>query len=162
MDDGRETNQEDDNYSLSELKNSCFNLMFKIEDGFVQDEENYEKAIKAFIKQEKKLSTNTAIQKALHTFAKDVVTAVKKGKRKNSGNIPVQNTAKSRRLFKHRGGGPSQQGRPTNEQSVHNQLVVREQEDFVAHSIPRKPRKKKYPHSLATAVDSNRPGEKKH
>ena len=54
MDDGRETNQEDDNYSLSELKNSCFNLMFKIEDGFVQDEENYEKAIKAFIKQEEK------------------------------------------------------------------------------------------------------------
>ena len=28
--------------------------MFKIEDGFVQDEENYEKAIKAFIKQEEK------------------------------------------------------------------------------------------------------------
>ena len=111
---------------------------------------------------QKKLSTNGAIQKALHTFAKDVVTAVRKGKRKNSGNIPVQSTAKSRRLFKHRGAGPSQQGRPTNEQSLQIQLVVNDEDDFVAHSIPKKHKKKKFPHSLAKAVDSNRPGEKKH
>ena len=65
-------------------------------------------------------------------------------------------------MFKHRGAGPSQQGRPTIEHGVQMQLVVGEDEEVVAHSIPKKPRKKKYPHSLAAAVDGNRPGEKKH
>ena len=74
----------------------------------------------------------------------------------------MQKTSISRRLFKHRGAGPSQQGWPANEQSLQIQLVVCDEDNFVAHSIPKKPRKKKIPHSLAAAVDSERPGEKKY
>ena len=33
--------------------------------------------------------------KALHIFAKDVVSIIKKGGKKNSGRIPIQNTVKS-------------------------------------------------------------------
>ena len=55
MDDDCETSQDGNMDPLSEIKNSFFNLVFKIEDGFVEDQENYEKAIKAFSKQEKKI-----------------------------------------------------------------------------------------------------------
>ena len=98
----------------------------------------------------------------MHTFAKDVVSAVKKGRRKNDGNIPVQNTAKSRRRIKHRGAGPSQQGRPTKEENLRLQLFVGEEEDFVSHKLPtRKQKKVKHPHSLAEVVGANRATEKK-
>jgi hypothetical protein len=96
-------------------------------------------------------------------FAKDVVSAVKKGRRKNAGNIPVQNTAKSRKRIKHRGAGPSQQGRPTKDQTLRLQLFVDEEEEIVAHHIPnRKQKKTKHSHSLAAAVAANRATEKKH
>ena len=74
----------------------------------------------------------------------------------------MQKTSISKRLFKHRGAGPRQQGWPANEQSLQIQLVVRDENHFVAHSIPKNPRKNKIPHSLAAAVDSERPGEKKY
>ena len=145
------------------LKKSIFNLIYKIEDRFEKDRGNYEKAINAFIKQADKISGVSAVQKALHLFAKDVVSAVKKGRKKNAGNIPVQNTARSRRKIKHRGAGPSQQGRPTNEQSVRLQLLVDEEDDIVAHAIPnRKKKKAKHPQSLAAAVSANRAAEQKH
>jgi hypothetical protein len=171
IDDGRsddeesnddESDEEDEN-TLSNFKKSIFNLIYKIESRFDKDRGNYEKAINAFIKQSEKLSGDSAVQKALHLFAKDVVTAVKKGRKKNAGNIPVQNTARARRRIKHRGAGPSQQGRPTNEQSVRLQIFVDEEDDIVAHAIPnRKQKKAKHPHSLAAAVAANRAAEKKH
>ena len=78
------------------------------------------------------------------------MTAIKKS------NGKIQETSQCRRA------GPNQQGRPTNEQRLKIQLVVSDEDDFVAHSIPKKPRKKKIPYSLAAAVDSKRPGEKKY
>ena len=148
--------------ALSSFKTSIFDLFMKVEENYENDKSNYKNAIKAFIKQEKKLHTNSAIQKALHIFAKDVVNIIKKGRKKNSGSIPVQNTAKSRRQIKHRGSGPSQMGRPTKEQNLRVQLIVNEEEDLVAHSFPRSRKNPKHPHSLAEAVANNRPGEKKH
>ena len=59
------------------LKKSIFNLIYKIEVRFEKDRGNYEKAINAFIKQADKISGVSAVQKALHLFAKDVVSAVK-------------------------------------------------------------------------------------
>ena len=103
---------------------------------------NYENAVKSFTKQADKLSGDASIQKALHTFAKDVVSAVKKGRRKNDGNIPVQNTAKSRRRIKQRGAGPSQQGRPTKEHNLRLKLFVGEKEDYVSHKLHNKKHKK--------------------
>ena len=43
----------------------------------------------AFIKQEGKLNGDLSIQKSLLTFAKDVINAVKKGRKKNAATIPV-------------------------------------------------------------------------
>ena len=86
-----ESDEEDGN-TLSNFKKSIFNLIYKIEDRFEKDKGNYEKAINAFIKRADKVSGDSAVQKALHLFAKDVVSAVKKGRKKNAGNIPVQNT----------------------------------------------------------------------
>ena len=57
----------------------------KVEDRFNKDKIHYETAIKAFINQERRLNGDLGIQKSLHTFAKDVVNAVKKGRKKNSG-----------------------------------------------------------------------------
>jgi hypothetical protein len=150
--------EEEDVNTLSNFKKSIFNLIYKVEERFEKDRGNYENAIKAFIKQVDKLSGDSAVQKALHLFAKDVVSAVKKGRKKNAGNIPVQNTARSRRKIQYRGAGPSQQGRPTNEQTVRLQLFVDEDEDDIfSHAIPnRKKKKAKHPHSLAAAVSANR------
>ena len=62
-------------------------------------------AVNAFIKQEGRLNGDLSIQKSLLTFAKDVVIAVKKGRKKNT-------TGKhSRQTYKHRGARPSQMGR---------------------------------------------------
>ena len=147
---------------LSDFKKSIFNLLVKVEDRFNKDKLNYESALKAFIKQEGKLNGDTSIQKSLHTFAKDVVNAVKKGRKKNSGTIPVQNTAKARRTYKHRGAEPSQMGRPSKETS-RTQMIVEQEEEILAHSIPNRSKKKtKYPHNLSAAVADNRAGEKKH
>ena len=158
-----EDNEKENTRSLSIIKKSIFNLVFKVQERFESDKNNYENAINSFTKQADKLSGDSSIQKALHTFAKDVVSAVKKGRRKNAGNILVQNTAKSRRKMKHRGAGPSQQGRPTKDQSLRLQLFVDDEEDIVSHHIPnRKQKKVKHPHSLAAAVAANRAGEKKH
>ena len=86
-----ESDEEDVNdNTLANFKRSIFNLIYKIEDRFEKDRGNYEKAINAFIKQADKISRDPAVQKALHLFAKDVVSAVKKGRKKNAGNIPVR------------------------------------------------------------------------
>ena len=70
---------------LSEFKKSIFKLLMKAEDRFNKDKIHYETAIKAFINNERTLNGDLGIQKLLHTFAKDVVNAVKKGRKKNSG-----------------------------------------------------------------------------
>ena len=106
VDESSKDNSEGENeqiQSLSIFKISIFNLVYKVEERFGSDVVNYENAIKAFTKQADKLSGDASIQKALHSFAKDVVGALKKGRRKNAGNIRVQNTVKSRRRIKKQG-----------------------------------------------------------
>ena len=86
---------------------------------------------------------------------------LKKGKKKNAGQIPVQSSAKSRRRLKHRGSGPSQSGRPTKDQSLRIQLQIDSEEDMILYSQPsRKKSKAKNPHSIAAAVAANRAAEK--
>ena len=67
-----------------------------------------------------------------------------KGRRKNSGKIPVQNTAKSRRRIKHRGSGPSIPGRPTSSHTQRLQLDTIEEDDLVGHQIPKRFKKKSH------------------
>ena len=73
-----------------------------------KDKINYETTVNAFIKQEEKLNEDLSIQKSLLTFAKDVISAVKKRKKKECWNNSGKHT---RRTYKHRGAGPSQMGR---------------------------------------------------
>ena len=151
--------------SLSSLRKSTFNLLCKVEQRFEKDSETYRKAIAAFVKQAEKVSAGSdgTVQKALFNFAKDVVQTVQKGRKKNAGAIPVQNTARARRRIKHRGAGPSQSGRPTNEQSLKLQLEIINDEEMVSYQIPsRKKSKPKHPHSLAASVEANRAAERKH
>ena len=122
-------------------------------------------AINAFVKTSNRIikGKDACLQKALFTFGKEIVQPAQKRKRKNSGKIPVQSTAKSRRKIKHRGAGPSIQGRPTAAQTLRLQLDVQEEDEIVSHKIPSSKKKEKSnPHSLAAAVAANRAEEKKH
>ena len=106
---------------------------------------------------------DSAILKAFHTFGKETVQPSEKGRRKNSGKIPVQNTAKSRRRIKHRGSGASQTGRPTSSQALRLQLDTNEEDDIVGHKIPKKIKKKKsHPHNLKCCCYCQSCFKKKH
>ena len=120
--------------------------------------------MESFIKSAQKVTSGyySTIQRALFTFAKDLV--FKNGKRKKSLRIPVQSTARSRRTIKHRRRGPSIAGRPTNPQRLRIQLEVGEDHEFVRHQIPSRKAKQRQQQktSLAMAVASNRSSERKH
>ena len=75
---------------MASLKKSMFCFIYTIQNRFGNEREQFRKAICAFIKQCDKLSesNDARIQKALFTFAKDVV--LKKGKKTNASQIPVQ------------------------------------------------------------------------
>ena len=88
-------------------------------------------------------------------------------KRKKSGMIPVQATAKSRRLFKLRGSRSAIQGRPRLAQRLVVQLAV-DDDDLdggeVRHKLPSK-KKRLCPsseHNLNNVVKANRRPSKKH
>ena len=136
----------------------------RIETRYCEDPSAYKKSIKCFLKSLKRIMTgnDSKIQKALFTFAKEVIW--KRGKKKTSPRIPVQNSARSRRTIKHRGRGPSIAGRPTNAQKIRLQLEVNETDEIVRHHIPSRnsKSKKKKPHSLAESVAANRSSERKH
>ena len=154
--------------ALSRFKEIILKLICQFENNFEKDSEIYLKAINAFVKTAEILSygNDSSIQKALFTFGKEAVQAVKKGRRKNAGKIPVQSTVKSRRRIQHRGAGPSIKGRPTISQTLRLQLDVMEDDEIVSHKIPKIParnkKKSQHPHSLAAAVAANRAAEKKH
>ena len=82
--------------------------------------------------------------------------------------IPVQSTAKSRRLYKMRGRRPALQGRPRQGTKLLSQMVVGDGEDedggIVRHKLPggKQCKKRVSGHSLASAVLSNRRSSKKH
>ena len=140
--------------ALSRFRKSVFSILCKVQSRFEQDANIYLKAINAFVTMAEiiVIGNDSSIQKALFTFGKEVVQAVKKGRRKYSGRIPVQSTARSRRKIKHRGAGPSLTGRPTNIQKLRLQLNVQEEEELVSHKLPGQKHKPKNPHSLSKAV----------
>ena len=89
-------------------------------------------------------------------------------KRKKIGLIPVQATARSRRLFKMRGSRSAVQGRPRQATRLVVQMAVGEDDDtdggIVRHKLPNK-KKRSHPgseHSLQAAVKANRKASKKH
>ena len=84
------------------------------------------------------------------------------------GIIPVQATAKSRRMFKLRGSRSAIQGRPRKEQKLAVQLSVGEDDGsdggVVHHKLPHK-KQRLAPgvgHSLMESVGANRRASKKH
>ena len=86
-------------------------------------------------------------------------------KRKKISSIPVQATAKSRRLHKMRGSRPAIQGRPRLGQKLRVQLTVGEGEEedggIVRHKLPAKNYKKGTGHSFSTSVAANKRSAKK-
>ena len=89
-------------------------------------------------------------------------------KRKKIRLIPVQSTAKSRRLFKLRGSRPGIQGRPRKGQRLTVQLDLGNCEGddddggVVRHKLPGKKRKTGQAHSLSDAVAANKRSARKH
>ena len=89
------------------------------------------------------------------------------GRRKNIGLIPVQATARSRRLYKMRGRRPALQGRPRLGSRLAVQLLVEDDGDgdagIVRHKLPGKQTQKKGAgHSLSSSVLANKRCAKKH
>ena len=88
-------------------------------------------------------------------------------KKKKAGIIPVQATAKSRRLYKMRGSRSSVQGRPRAAQRLSVQLAVDDgelDEGEVRHKLPTKKMRlcPSSDHNLDNAVEANRRQSKKH
>ena len=124
------------------------------------------KGIKFFTNKLRKFANqnNTTLEKSLFNIGKEANAAKTSGKkRKNGKRIPVQVTAKSRRQYKHRGRAVGTLGRRNKDQEQRNQMVIGENSENVYHTLPKqKVLKNKQAHSLKEAVDSNRPGAKKH
>ena len=125
------------------------------------------KGVKYFTKKLLKFSkqNNTSLEKSLFSVGKELSRSKTCGKKKkkNSKLIPVQVTAKSRREYKHRGRVVGNIGRRTKDQEQRLQMVVTDEVDNVYHTLPKQKKiKNKQLHSLKEAVDSNRPGSKKH
>ena len=86
-------------------------------------------------------------------------------KRKKIGFIPVQATAKSRRLYKLRGSRPARQGRSRLSSRLAVQMTVGEDDEedggVVRHKLPSKSHKKGSAHKLSASVLANKRGTKK-
>ena len=87
-------------------------------------------------------------------------------KRKKIGVIPVQATAKSRRLYKMRGSRAGLQGRPRLGQRLAVQLYLGNGDEddggVVRHTMPYKKQKTGAGHSLNKSVASNKRSARKH
>ena len=115
---------------------------------------NFDKGVKGNIQ---------TFSKTLFSVGKEVTAPAKSGaKRKNNGLINVQQTTKSRRVWKNRGSQPATQGRKVQDLEIRTQMLT-EADDAVYHSLPKQ--KKQLPkqvHSLNAAAQANRAGTKKH
>ena len=95
-------------------------------------------------------------------FAKEA-TACKGTKRKRKKLIPVQTTAKARRVRKNAGRTLALIGCRRKDGEKRKQLNIEEDSESVWHSLPKqKKRKPAQIHSLSAAVECNRAGSKKH
>ena len=75
--------------------------------------------------------TPTTIQKQMHEFGKGTVA---KNRTKHGGKINVNPPALSRRTFKVPGRGPAPLGRPLKEQAGRTQMIVSDEDDYIARS----------------------------
>ena len=83
------------------------------------------------------------------------------GKKEKLENFQV--TAKSRRQYKHRGRRLGVPGRRPKDQETRVQMVVRDEDENVYHSLPKQKKCKPKPvHSLKLSVEENHPAAKKH
>ena len=85
--------------------------------------------------------------------------AAQKKVRHNAGPIAIQ--PKSRRTYQLRGSGPSQQGKPTQEEARRQQLNILEDSEALYTSLTTKNRKL-HPHNLKLSVSQDRRPERKH
>ena len=138
------------------------NIEMRIDNDFL----GYKTSINTFTKQLEKLQNvkkDSALQKTLCSFGKTVTEPLSQGKRKKLGIIPVQVTAKSRRIYKLRGSRTAIMGAPTKSQALKRQLNITDEDEIVRHKVPTLKRpKQKQKHSLENDVGLNRRSSKKH
>ena len=163
---GTDTSVEDTEQLVERLTNVLEQVKIKVFDNLHNDE--VKKSAKSMIKNfERGVKGNVqTFSKTLFSVGKEVTAPAKSGaKRKNRGLIPVQQTAKSRRVWKHRGSQPATGGRKVKDLESRTQMLIADSQDdgVVYHSLPKQ--KKQHPkqvHSLNAAVQANRAGTKKH
>ena len=103
--------------------------------------------------------TPTTIQKQMHEFGKGTVA---KNRTKHGGTINVNPPALSRRTFKVPGRGPAPLGRPLKEQGGRTQMIVSDEDDYIARSdknIKQVPKKR---HDFAKSVENNETLPRRH
>lgn len=163
---GNDTSVDDPEQLVERLANVLEQVKIKVFDNLHNDE--VKKSAKSMIKNfERGVKGNMqTFSKTLFSVGKEVTAPAKSGaKRKNRGLIPVQQTAKSRRVWKHRGSQPATGGRKVKDLESRTQMLIADSQDdgVVYHSLPKQ--KKQHPkqvHSLNAAVQANRAGTKKH
>ena len=104
-------------------------------------------------------------KRKLFEFGQDLGTVGKNGgrKRKTSSQIPVQATAKARRVQSQAGKSSAKYGRKHKQHTQQTQLQVYSDDEIVYHSFPsQNTRKRRRHHSLSSAVEENRQNPKKH
>ena len=136
-------------------------LQEKIDPRIESDPVGYSKALDVLEKSIKRLpdAVDSALQKSLIQFGKSVTHSYAALKRKKSGLIPVQATARSRRVYKMRGSRSAVAGRPRNAQRLEVQMNVDddlEEDGVLRHKLPCKKRKsgKGHVHDLMSAVSA--------
>ena len=166
--DALEDSESDDNEALYEqIKEAQELTLQRIKDNF--SEKSVKKSAKSYLKN---LMTGykgnlQAFCNNLFSLGQEASAPEKNGKkRKNSFLIPVQKTAKSRRLHKHRGNGPSTAGRKVKDHPQTSELNIDDDDadgGIFYHALPKQKHQKTKPkHNLASSVSLNKPNPKKH
>ena len=142
-------------------------LQEKISPRIEMDTQGYSKALDVLEKTIKRLpdAVDSALQKSLCQFGKSVTQSSSVLKRKKIGLIPVQVTAKSRRVYKMRGSRSAVAGRPRLGLKLSVQMNVddeNEDDGVLRHKLPTKKRKKGDIHDLMSSVGAGRGPSKKH
>ena len=163
--DSTESDSEEDD--SEETLNQFVSAMNHFKDIVVKSYKNtLKKGVKYFTKKLNKFSKQkeTTLEKSLFSIGKELNKPKTGGKKRKTGKlIPIQVAAKSRRQYKHRGRRLGVPGRRPKDQENRVQMVVREEDESVYHSLPKQKKTKPKPaHSLKLSVEENHPAAKKH
>ena len=157
-----EGDSDEEEYDTEEVLNQFKEAMDAFKEKIMNVyESKLKKGVKCFTKKLRKFTKqeNSSLESTLFSSGKEANNTKSSVKRKKFGKrIPVQETAKSRREYKHRGRVVGTAGRREKDQEERRQLAVSENEENVYHSLPKT--KNKQVHSLKQAVELNRPGAK--